>query len=248
VFTGLVQGIGNLYSLDENTLKVTCLPPNANQILKDLEIGDSVAVNGVCLTAVELLPDGFTADASPETQQRSNLGMGGWGQGVSVNLETSLRVGSKIGGHFVTGHVDGVGQLQASVETATSWELTFTTANAQVGRYIVPKGSIAVNGVSLTVADCNDQGSWFKVAVIPHTYWATNLSQLQPGSVVNLEGDLLGKYVDKFLRFPKGAGATPSELGAPSEVGAGDDWGGMRAFPPGDEIITAEFLAEQGYC
>jgi riboflavin synthase len=192
-------------------------------ILQDLAIGDSVSVDGVCLTVVELLPQGFMADASPETRDRSSLGQE---DGTLVNLEASLRVGSKLGGHFVTGHVDGIGQLQDSVQTATSWEMTFITNQAQVARYIIPKGSIAVNGISLTIADCDPAGTWFTVAVIPHTYAETNLSSLRSGSVVNLEGDILGKYVEKFLRH--GMSPHHTEETAP-------------------QSLTPAFLAEHGY-
>ncbi len=192
--------------------------------MQDLAIGDSVAVDGVCLTVVELLPQGFVADASPETRDRSSLG---YAETIPVNLETSLRVGSKLGGHFVTGHVDGTGQLQKSVQTATSWNMTFATNAPQVARYILPKGSIAVNGISLTIADCDPDGSWFTVAVIPHTYAETNLHYLQPGSLVNLEGDILGKYVEKFLRHDVHSDGVAMPLTATS--------------------LTPAFLAEHGY-
>ncbi len=145
----------------------------------------------------------------------------GQGEGPrTVNLETSLRVGSKLGGHFVTGHVDGIGQLKSSVQTATSWEMTFTTEDPQVVKYILRKGSVAINGISLTIASCSELGDWFTVAVIPHTYAETNLSHLKTGSWVNLEGDILGKYVEKFLR------AVPTSH-------ASD--------------VTLEFLTEHGY-
>lgn len=222
MFTGLVQSLGTLQSLGIDRLKITCTPSTSGLILPDLAIGDSVAVDGVCLTVVECLPQGFMADASPETLDRSSLGQE---NGTLVNLETSLRVGSKLGGHFVTGHVDGIGYLQASVQTATSWEMTFTTDQEQVARYIIPKGSIAVNGVSLTIADCDPAGSWFMVAVIPHTYAETNLHYLQPGSVVNLEGDILGKYVEKFLHSGKSSHNN-------------------RDTP---QSLTPAFLAEHGY-
>jgi riboflavin synthase len=189
----------------------------------DLTIGDSVAVDGVCLTVVQVLPQGFIADVSPETLGRSTLGQAAAAMDTAwVNLETSLRMGSKLGGHFVTGHVDGLGQFQSAVQTATSWEMTFTTT-AAVARYIIPKGSIAVNGVSLTVAACDPEGTWFTVAVIPHTYAETNLHRLRPGSAVNLEGDILGKYVEKFLR---------SDRGAP---------------PSSESDLSLEFLIEHGY-
>jgi riboflavin synthase len=115
-------------------------------------------------------------------------------------LEASLRVGSKVGGHFVMGHVDGIGQLVSAQETATSWEMTFTAPKA-IARYIVPKGSIAINGISLTVADYQPELSQFTVAVIPLTYAETNLQHLSSGGWVNLEGDILGKYVEKFVSF-----------------------------------------------
>ncbi|PSB32667.1 riboflavin synthase [Stenomitos frigidus] len=224
MFTGLVQGLGTLQSLGVDKLRITCLPAVSGLIMQDLEIGDSVAVDGVCLTVVELLPQGFLADASPETRDRSSLGQE---DGTLVNLETSLKVGSKLGGHFVTGHVDGTGQLQGSVQTATSWEMTFTTNQTQVARYIIPKGSIAVNGISLTIADCDPAGTWFTVAVIPHTYAETNLNYLRPGSTVNLEGDILGKYVEKFLRHGTSSGDSRESLTL--------------------ESLTPTFLAEHGY-
>lgn len=173
--------------------------------MSDLAIGDSVAVDGVCLTVEEILPDGFIATASPETLQRTTLGRRNQAAEY-VNLETSLRVGSKIGGHFVTGHVDGIGCLLESVSREKAWEMTFGAPlslpeswQRQVAPYLVPKGSIAVNGISLTVAECDPQGSWFTAAVIPHTYAATNLSELKIGAWVNVESDILGKYVDRLL-------------------------------------------------
>lgn len=197
-------------------------------VLHDMTIGDSVAVDGVCLTVEEILLHGFVATASPETLSRTTLGNSARAA-TKVNLETSVRVGSKLGGHFVTGHVDGIGCLKESKQTANSWELWFTAPASlasqwqhQISRYIVPKGSIAVNGVSLTVADCDQASSWFKAAVIPHTYTETNLSYLQPGSWVNLEADILGKYVEKLLGH-----------GTPAGVGT--------------DGITPTFLAEHGY-
>lgn len=197
MFTGLIQTLGKLQPLDNDRLQVTCLEP-CDVIMADIALGDSIAVDGVCLTVATILPNGFIVTASPETLSRSTLGK------VSnhrpVNLEASLRVGSKIGGHFVTGHVDGQGYLSEVVKTDSAWEISFTVPSTQVARYIVPKGSIGVNGISLTVADCSPSGDWFKVAVIPVTYDETNLQYLQPNDEVNLEGDILGKYVERFTR------------------------------------------------
>ncbi len=189
-----------------------------------------MAVDGVCLTVTEVLPTGFVAAISPETLSRAVLASADGGE-RSVNLEPALRVGSKLGGHFVTGHIDGVGYLEASVQTENAWEISFQVPDARVARYIVPKGSIAVNGISLTVAECSASGNWFKVAVIPHTYAETNLNQLQPGSPVNLEGDVLGKYVEKFLRLGQVDPAV-SEL--------------ESLYRDSDQLSPA-FLAENGY-
>ncbi|KAM3095957.1 riboflavin synthase [Phormidesmis sp. 146-35] len=225
MFTGLIQTVGTLHPIGVEHLQITCPEPSAGLILQGLALGDSVAVDGVCLTVTEILGTGFVAVVSPETQVRTTLSQTEGGS-KRVNLETSLKVGSKLGGHFVTGHIDGVGVLKSSVQTASSWEMAFTTTSDRVSRYILPKGSIAVNGISLTVADCDPSGSWFKVAVIPHTYAETNLSQLHPGSWVNLEGDILGKYVEKFLRSSSAYG----EMG--------------EASPNG---LSPDFLAEHGY-
>lgn len=220
MFTGLIQTLGKLTRLDSNHLKIVCDGPGSDRLLADMDLGDSIAVDGVCLTVETALANGFIATASPETLAKSSLGDvvdGGW-----VNLEGSLRVGSKIGGHFVTGHVDGLGRLESAVSDATSWKLRFAVPSPHVARYIVPKGSIAVNGISLTVADCSASGDWFTVAVIPVTYHETNLQYLQPQQAVNLEGDVLGKYAEKFLNL-----------------------GPVHSTPEPD--IALDFLAEHGY-
>lgn len=205
MFTGLIQALGTIRPLGGDRFDVSCPADASDVILQDLAIGDSVAVDGICLTVEDILPHGFVATASDETLYRTTLGQRQQAAAY-VNLETSMRVGSKLGGHFVTGHIDGIGCLQETVQTPNSWEMHFTAPASlsdhwqrQVARYLVPKGSIAVNGVSLTIADCDPYGSWFKVAVIPHTYAQTNLSHLPTGRWVNLESDILGKYVEKLL-------------------------------------------------
>lgn len=219
MFTGLIQSLGKLTRLDANHLQIECEAATGDRILHDMALGDSIAVDGVCLTVETALTNGFIATASPETLARSTLGA--LAAGAVVNLESSLRVGSKIGGHFVTGHVDGLGRLQGAIATATTWELQFAVTSPAIARYIVPKGSIAVNGISLTVADCSASGDWFSVAVIPVTYGETNLQHLKPQQAVNLEGDILGKYAEKFLNL--GPINTPSS------------------------DISLDFLAEHGY-
>lgn len=244
MFTGLIQGLGTLARRGEDEIEISCLPAVRELILPDLAVGDSVAVDGVCLTVVEILPQGFVAIASPETFSRTTLGGTTPGNRANawVNLETSLRAGSKIGGHFVTGHVDGLGCLQELLETGSSWEMTFSAPTEwaplwqqQIAPYIIPKGSIAVNGISLTVADCDSEGNWFKVAVIPHSFQETNLRYLDRGSLVNLEGDILGKYVAKSIRSGLG-NRTIIESQKPE-----------TSAPKTMADISPEFLAEHGF-
>ena len=219
MFTGLIQALGTMKPVEGDSWQITFVSQSSAVIMQDLAYGDSVAVDGVCLTVEKILNDGFIATASPETLRRTTLGEEQTQQGY-VNLEASLRVGGKVGGHFVMGHVDGIGQLVTAAQTASSWEMTFTAPEA-IARYIVPKGSIAVNGISLTVAAYQPELSQFTVAVIPLTYDDTNLRYLVSGSWVNLEGDILGKYVEKFL--------SP----------------GKQYSKP--DMVTPEFLAEHGY-
>lgn len=205
MFTGLVQSLGSIESYGQGAFKISVVNNNYGAITSDLAIGDSVAVDGVCLTVETILERGFIATASPETLARTTLGDRDRAAKY-VNLEASLRMGSKIGGHFVTGHIDGIGCLIEAVATASSWSIRFGMPTGmeelwrdRVGRYLVSKGSIAVNGISLTIAERAPDGSWFSAAVIPHTYGETNLNCLQPGNLVNLESDILGKYVDRLV-------------------------------------------------
>ncbi|MGK7956366.1 MAG: riboflavin synthase [Crocosphaera sp.] len=228
MFTGLIQGLGVIRPLESDRFTLSIPDSYSSPILSDLAIGDSVAVDGVCLTVEEIVSDGFVATASPETLQRTTLT-----QKITtasyVNVEPSLRVGSKLGGHFVTGHVDGLGCLQAAVMTDKAWEITFTAPpsrwqqwNNFIQPYLIPKGSVAVNGISLTVAECDREGTWFKVAVIPHTYSQTNLCYLKTEDWVNIEGDILGKYVAKLL-------------------------GQHRQSAQGSTDVNLAFLTEHGY-
>lgn len=219
MFTGLVQALGQVETAGPMQLKIQISEPDGG-LLQGLALGDSVAVDGVCLTVESQGTQGFIATVSPETIDRTCLGQRSRTRTL-VNLEPSLRVGGKMGGHFVTGHVDGVGMLQGVVSTATAWEMTFGPVpdlwgqwEAAIAPYLVNKGSIAVNGISLTIARCDRHS--FTVAVIPHTYTQTNLAHLTPGNWVNLEGDILGKYVEKFLSR-------------------------------GDRPLSLDFLAEHGY-
>ncbi|HEY9735275.1 MAG TPA: riboflavin synthase [Trichocoleus sp.] len=230
MFTGLIQSLGKLYRVGDTQLRIDCDGAGRDRILQGMELGDSIAVDGVCLTVEQRLERGFIASVSPETLARTTLGQRG--EGSIVNLEPSLRVGSKIGGHFVTGHIDGRGVLESSEEAANAWKLRFKVKDARVARYIVPKGSIAVNGISLTVAACSQSGDWFTAAVIPVTYAETNLQHLVSGSHVNLEGDVLGKYVEKFIGKQE-----PSDSDVPLEYSTASV----------GESLSLEFLSEHGY-
>jgi len=179
--------------------------------LGPLALGDSIAVDGVCLTVAEPLSDGFRADVSEETLSRSTLAeraaAGAW-----VNLEPALRLSDRLGGHLVSGHVDGQGEVCSIEREPASWRLELAWKNPAGGRYVCEKASIAVDGISLTVAGCEPQGQRFWIAVIPHTWTATTLQGRRPGDVVNLEADLLAKYTERLLQAsrddsPPGAGA-----------------------------------------
>jgi len=189
VFTGLVQEIGIVVSYDGGRLTI-----DGPETAAGVQLGDSVAIDGVCLTVVAR--DGSTLgfDAVQETLDRTALGA--LAQGSRVNLEPALRAGDALGGHYVQGHVDGVGTVR-SIELEGGGKRMGFDAPTELLRYVVEKGSITVQGTSLTVAAVDDTG--FEVALIPHTLEATTLGALQPGDSVNLETDVLAKYVEKLL-------------------------------------------------
>jgi riboflavin synthase len=182
MFTGIVQAVGKIVRL--RPLEIDCGPLD----LSDVAVGDSISVQGVCLTVTVLTSRGFTADVSEETLRLT----AGLDQPGAVNLEKSLALGERLGGHLVAGHVDGVGE----VVRRQSGIIAFR-APPELARFIAKKGSICVDGVSLTVNAV--EGSIFEVNLIPHTLEATTLSRLQPGSKVNLEADLIARYVDRIL-------------------------------------------------
>ncbi len=193
MFTGIIEEVGRVQAVRRGA-RSAVLQIAANTVTADLNIGDSVAVNGVCLTVTELTSGGFAADVMPETLSRSNLGA--LAPGGRVNLERALAANGRFGGHIVSGHIDGVGRVQATRrdDNAIWYEIA---AAPQLLRYVVEKGSIAVDGISLTVARVNAAG--FAVSVIPHTAAATTLTERRAGDSVNLECDILAKYVEKLL-------------------------------------------------
>jgi riboflavin synthase len=174
------------------------LTVSARKIRRGLRVGDSVAVNGTCLTVTTVKGGRFTFDVLKETLRRTNLR--GLKPGSTVNLERSLQFGKRVSGHFVTGHVDGVGRIKSWEKRGRDFYLKIT-GPSKVTRFIIPKGSIAVDGISLTVAEVYPKS--FAVWIIPHTRQVTNLAGRAVGDVVNLEADLLGKYALKFLKAQK---------------------------------------------
>jgi riboflavin synthase len=189
MFTGLVREVGTVASMVDGRLVI-----DAPETARGAQLGDSVAIDGVCLTVVACGDSSLSFDAVPETLSRTALGT--LDQGSRVNLEPALRAGDPLGGHYVQGHVDGVGAVR-SVEAEGDGRRVSFAAPAALLRYIVEKGSIAVQGTSLTVAAVDEAG--FEVALIPHTLEATTLGALVPEQPVNLETDVLAKYVEKLL-------------------------------------------------
>ncbi|MDA8215813.1 MAG: riboflavin synthase [Nitrospiraceae bacterium] len=193
MFTGLIIELGEVVSLEKKTESAR-LSLRANEVVKDAALGDSIAVNGVCLTAVNIEKDILYFDVSFETLKSTNLG--NLKRGDRVNLEPSLRPNSKIGGHFVTGHVEDIGKIRSKTPLGNAVRIEIETQD-NVLRYLVEKGSVAVDGISLTVVDVLKDA--FSVVIIPHTAKLTTIGFKNVGDTVNLEPDILGKYVAKFL-------------------------------------------------
>ena len=193
MFTGLIEGTGKLVRIEPRG-KDMRLSIAASFNLDELEIGESVSVDGVCLTVVSREGRSFSVDVSQETLSRTTLAQ--CRPGDEVNLERALRLGDRLGGHLVNGHVDDRAKVIELEKKGESWVLAFQIG-ADLGRYLIEKGSVAVNGVSLTVNRCDDRS--FEVNVIPHTVQVTTLRNLRVGDEVNIEVDVIGKYVEKFV-------------------------------------------------
>ena len=194
MFTGIVEEVGTVRRVHSGPASAV-LTIQARTVLEDLKIGDSVAVNGICLTVTTLPAGAFTADVMHETLNRSSFS--GLRPGSPVNLERALPAGGRFGGHIVSGHVDGVGTLTRVKQDGPAVWYTVRTS-PEIRRQLVEKGSVAIDGISLTVAAVHPDG--FSVSVIPHTLRATVLGRRQEGDLVNLETDILGKYVEALLR------------------------------------------------
>ena len=241
MFTGLVRAVGRLERCPagvrvhlplESHGSANSGPGGLGGLARgELALGDSVSVDGVCLTVAECLADGFRADVSEETLARTTLAARA-AAAAAVNLEPALRLSDRLGGHLVSGHVDGLGRVEAIERQSASWLLAVRWHDPRFGRYLCEKASVAVDGISLTVVDC-DADALFRVAVIPHTWSSTTLARRRVGDEVNLEADLLAKYTERLLGLAGGHGGYP---------------GGAEAGVPGRGAgISAAWLAEQGW-
>ena len=196
MFTGIVHSTGKLKK-EKNILAIEILDN-----FFDMQIGDSIAVDGICLTVKEIFKNKFTVDVSEETLQKTTLGLKAKMNQI-VNLEPALRISDRLGGHIVSGHIDGLGIVENIEKLEKSWLLSIKWQNHNYSKYVVDKGSICVNGISLTIAKFENEGGIFTIAIIPHTWHNTNLKNLTVGDSVNLEADALIKYVEKLLLFNK---------------------------------------------
>ncbi|MCM3747349.1 riboflavin synthase [Paenibacillus pasadenensis] len=225
MFTGLVEEKGTLRSVSRRG-EAMVLGISASKVLEGAALGDSIAVNGVCLTVTSFDSRSFTVDVMPETFRHTNLGE--LPPGSPVNLERAMRANGRFGGHIVQGHVDGVGIITDRLAHANAVAFTIRLKDAANLRYIIPRGSITLDGISLTVTETS--GDRFTVSIIPHTLAETVLQHKQPGDTVNIECDVLGKYVDHLLNFANGSHEAAG-------AGGGRSAGGL----------SAAFLAENGF-
>lgn len=206
MFTGIIQGRGKVVRQQSSGGgKVFCL--EADFDLEDPEEGESIAVNGVCLTARDIKGRSFLVDVSPETLSRT--GLGNLKGGSLVNLERALRLSDRLGGHLVSGHVDAQGKVEERETVGDFTLFTFSLPRTLI-KYVIEKGSVAINGVSLTVNSCTSDR--FTVSIIPHTLVVTTLGDLKPGDMVNIEVDIIGKYVEKMLMDKSEAAVKGSKI------------------------------------
>lgn len=204
MFTGIIEELGRIAALEKHAdgakIKIS-----ARLVTEGTNEGDSISVNGVCLTALGIKPDGFTADVSQETLDKSTLGR--LTTGTRVNLERAVTPSTRLGGHIVQGHVDSRGKFVSAVSTGDFWTVRVSFPK-EIGQYLVYKGSISVEGISLTIAALG--ADYFEIAVIPKTWELTNLSTLKPGGEVNLEVDVIAKYVERILLYGRASAASES--------------------------------------
>ncbi|GAB6100696.1 riboflavin synthase [Halanaerocella petrolearia] len=195
MFTGIVEELGTVQRINRGSKSIE-LTIAAKKVLEDVELGDSIATNGVCLTVTDFSQSQFTVDVMPETMRKSSLAQ--LKTGAQVNLERALRVGDRLGGHLVSGHIDGLGEI-VSQEREDNAIIITIKPEVELLRYIIPKGSVAIDGISLTVAELKE--TTFSVSIIPHTAQETVLGNKGVGDKVNLEADMIGKYVERMMGF-----------------------------------------------
>lgn len=199
MFTGIIEELGKIASLEKSASGAK-IRVAAKIITENTAEGDSIAVNGVCLTALDIKKDSFSADVSQETLDKSTLSR--LKTGTKVNLERAVTPNTRLGGHIVQGHVDSRGKFVSAVQSGDFWTVRVSFPK-EIGQYLVYKGSISVEGISLTIAELKDD--YFEIAVIPKTWELTNLSTLKSDDEVNLEADVIAKYVERILLYGKGA-------------------------------------------
>lgn len=222
MFTGLIEEVGKLRGVSRAG-EAMVLTIEASRVLEDAAIGDSISVNGVCLTVISFTRGSFQADVMPQTYRHSDLK--DLKPGAKVNLERAMAAGGRFGGHIVQGHIDGVGVIVSRTVDANAVVFGIRTEDEEAfAKYVIPKGSITIDGISLTVIRA--EGGTFAVSIIPHTLAQTALNDKQPGDTVNLEADIIGKYVDHLLNY-RSAEASPA--------------GAKRSG------VTASFLADNGF-
>jgi len=200
MFTGIISAIGDIANLEQRGGDVRLTIRTGNLGLSDVQLGDSIACNGACLTAVELTGEGFVADVSVETLNLTSIG--NWQVGARINLEKAMQASDRFGGHIVSGHVDGIGEVVSLHEDARSWRFRLR-APRELAKYIAHKGSITVDGTSLTVNIVD--GAEFELNIVPHTMTHTVMSDYQLGTKVNLEVDLVARYLERLLLGDKAA-------------------------------------------
>ena len=206
MFTGIIEELGKVTSVEQRGDNARIVI-GARLVTEDIHEGDSIAVNGVCLTALDENEDSFAADVSRETLDRSTLGR--LQQGAPVNLERSVTPATRLGGHLVQGHVDARGKFLSAIDHDGSWTVRIAYP-PEIARYLVFKGSVAVEGISLTIAELADD--YFEIAIIPKTWEVTNFSHLRPGDDVNLEADVIAKYVERIMSVNRPAKISASGL------------------------------------
>lgn len=203
MFTGIIQAVGHIAAIESGEQDIRLCIESGKLPLEGVSLGDSIATSGVCLTVTELTGQGYWADVSPESLSLTTLGMKGIGD--SVNLETSLTLSTPLGGHLVSGHVDGVGHVDGIIEDARFWRVRIA-APETLARYVAMKGSICVDGTSLTVNQV--EGCHFELTIIPQTWEETVFSEYRVGSPVNLEVDVIARYLERLMQFEASAEAT----------------------------------------